>query len=83
MHTYALTLTSHLLPWLGSQTGPYHVIGIIPLLAALLVPRILILLMIYNDAGVGGWFLIHAVALVLAWGGFGGSQFRRRRSSDL
>ena len=65
--------------WLQSQTGPYHVVGLIPLIAAVLVPRLLILFMIYNDQGVTGWFLLHAIALLVAWGGFGGSQLRRRR----
>ena len=74
---------SLLVLWLGSQTGPYHVVGVIPLIAAIILPRLLILFMIYNDGGIGGWFLIHAVALVLTWGGFSGSQIRRRRLNDL
>ena len=51
----------------------------IPPLLALLVPRILILFLIYQDQGFSFWFLIHAVGLLMVWGG-GGHQVNRRRS---
>ena len=54
-------------------------VGLIQILVWLLVPRILILFWIYQDQGIGLWFLIHAVALLLAWGG-GGSRVARRRT---
>jgi len=54
-------------------------VGLIPILVWLLVPRILILFWIYQDQGIGLWFLIHAVALLCAWGG-GGSRVARRRT---
>ncbi len=73
---------SLLVLYLGAHTGGTYVISLVPLLAAVLVPRILILFMIYTAQGLSLWFLIHAIALVLAWGGFGGSQYRRRRSRD-
>ncbi len=55
------------------------VVGLIPILVWLLVPRILILFWIYQDQGIGLWFLLHAVALLLAWGGGGTRVVRRRR----
>ncbi|MDE1162627.1 MAG: hypothetical protein PW792_11865 [Acidobacteriaceae bacterium] len=54
-------------------------VGLIPILVWLLVPRILILFWIYQDQGIGLWFLIHAIALLLAWGGGGTRVVRRRR----
>ncbi len=69
-----------LVRWWDSQPANFHSIGLIPLIASILVPRIVFLFLIYNDAGITGWFLLHAVALVIAWGGFGGSQVRRRSS---
>jgi hypothetical protein len=54
------------------------VVGIIPVIAALLVPRILILFWIYEDQGITFWFLLHAVALLIAWGWSGHRVYRRR-----
>ena len=53
-------------------------IGIIPLIVAMLVPRILILFWIYQDQGITIWFLLHVVALLIAWGGSGHTVYRRR-----
>lgn len=78
-----LPRVSLLVLWLGSPTGPYHTVSLIPLIAAVIVPRLLILFMIYNDQGITGWFLLHAIALLITWGGFSGSQWRRRRADDL
>ncbi len=72
-----------LVRWWDSQPANVHSVSLIPLLAAILLPRVLILFMIYNDAGITGWFLLHAIALVIAWGGIGGRQLRRRRSDDI
>ena len=54
-------------------------VNLIQIIVAILIPRILILFWIYQDQGIGLWFLIHAVALVFAWGGGGSSYVRRRR----
>jgi hypothetical protein len=63
------------------QGHPSHtfVIQPIPVLIALLVPRLLILFWIYTVQGLSIWFLIHAVALLIAWGG-GSHQIYRRSS---
>jgi len=71
-----------LVAWLQQQLTPFHLTGIVPLLGAIFVPRILILVLIYQDQGLSAWFLIHAVALLLVWGGTGGNQMRRRRYRD-
>lgn len=68
-----------LVMWLQHQL---QIIGWLPLLAAILIPRVLILVLIYQDQGLSGWFLIHAIAMVMALAG-GGQQVRRRRSSDV
>jgi len=93
MHTISISFPVHLLPfwflaislflprisllvmWLQHQ---FVVIGLVPLLAAIIVPRILILVMIYQDQGLSGWFLVHAIVMVAALAG-GGSRMRRRR----
>ncbi len=71
---------SMLVLYLQGHTGNVFVISLVPVLIAVLVPRILILFWIYTAQGLSLWFLIHAVALLLAWGG-SGSQVRRRFSA--
>ncbi len=65
--------------WLQGNLVPFHLFGWIPLVLAAIVPRILILVLIYRDQGLSVWFLIHAIVLVAVWGGVGGRQVQRRR----
>ncbi len=69
------------LAWLQHSMTPYIpvVVGIIPAIVALLVPRLLILFWIYQDQGITIWFLLHVIALLAAWGG-GGTRVYSRRS---
>lgn len=68
--------------WLQGVLAPFHLHGLVPLVIALLLPRVLILWMIYIDQGLSVWFLIHLVAALLVWGGSGGWQARRGRRRD-
>jgi hypothetical protein len=54
-------------------------VGLIPVIVALLIPRVLILFWIYLDQGLSLWFLVHLIALLLVWGGSGGYHSRRWR----
>jgi hypothetical protein len=65
--------------WLEGGTAPFHLHGLVPLVIAILLPRVLVLWLIYFDQGIGLWFVIHLVAAVLTWGGSGGYYSRRRR----
>ena len=58
-------------------------VNLIQILVAVIVPRILILFWIYQDQGIGLWFLIHAVALLFSWGGGGTRVVRRRRRVEV
>jgi hypothetical protein len=70
-----------LIAWLQHSMPVYIPSGVnlIQILVALLIPRILILFWIYQDQGIGLWFLIHAIGIVVAWGGGGSRVVRRRR----
>ena len=68
--------------WLEGATTAFHLHGIFPLLVAILLPRVLVLYLIYLDQGISLWFVIHLVAAVLVWGGSGGYHSRRRRYRD-
>ena len=67
--------------WMQHDMARYipSVVGVIPVIVMLLVPRLLILFWIYADQGISLWFLIHAVALVCAWGGGGSQAYTRHR----
>ncbi|HEY4380176.1 MAG TPA: hypothetical protein VGN01_07510 [Acidobacteriaceae bacterium] len=65
--------------WLGAELTPFHLQGWVPLAFAILLPRLLVLYLIYLDQGLGLWFVIHLVALLMVWGGSGGYHSRRRR----
>jgi hypothetical protein len=67
-----------LLLWLESALTPFHLHGIIPLIFAILLPRVLILFMIYVDQGISLWFIIHLVTALMVWGGSGSYHSRRR-----
>ncbi len=71
------------LMWFEGALVPYHLAGILPLLFWALLPRVLVLYLIYMDQGVNGWFLAHLVALLVVWSGGGHQMRRRRRRADL
>ncbi len=67
-----------LLLWLETPLAPFHLHGIVPLLCAIFLPRLLVLYLIYLDQGISLWFIIHLVAALMVWGGSGGYSARRR-----
>jgi hypothetical protein len=69
--------------WLQGNLVPFHLFGWIPLVLGIVVPRILVLVLIYRDQGLSVWFLIHAIVMVAVWGGIGGKQARRRRRDEF
>jgi hypothetical protein len=71
-----------LVAWLQTTLVPFHLVGLVPVVFWALLPRALILYVIYLDQGFSTWFLIHAVAALLVWGGSGGYHSRRRRRDD-
>jgi hypothetical protein len=64
--------------WLQGVLVPFHLMGLIPLLFAIILPRALVLYLIYLDQGLSLWFVIHLAVAVLVWAG-GGRTYRRRR----
>lgn len=74
-----------LVAWVQHSVPAYipSSVGILQIILAVLIPRILILFWIYQDQGVGLWLLIHAIGLIVAWGGGGGTYVRRRRVDVL
>lgn len=65
--------------WLQGGTAPFNLHGLLPLIVAILLPRVIVLWLIYLDQGISLWFIIHVVAALMTWGGSGGYYSRRRR----
>jgi len=72
-----------LVDWLQGGLMHFHLVGLIPLLFWVLLPRVLVLYLIYLDQGLSTRFLIHLVVALLVWGGSGGYHSRRRRRDDF
>ncbi len=68
--------------WLQGVLAPFQLHGVVPLVIAVVLPRVLVLYLIYTDQGLSLWFLIHLLAALLVWGGSGGFHSRRRRRRD-
>lgn len=68
-----------LVAWFQGMLTPFHLQGIVPPLFWLLLPRALVLYLIYVDQGVHLWFWIHLLVALLVWGGSGSYHSRRRR----
>lgn len=65
--------------WLQGVLVPFHLGGLIPLLFAIVLPRALVMYLIYLDQGISLWFVIHLVVALLVWV-CGGGTYRRRRT---
>jgi hypothetical protein len=69
--------------WLEGGTAVFQMHGLLPLIVAVVLPRVLVLYLIYLDQGASLWFVIHLVAAVLTWAGSGGYFSRRRRYREV
>ena len=65
--------------WLQGVLLPFHLHGFLPLVVAIVLPRVLVLYLIYLDQGMSLWFIIHLVVGLVVWAE-GGHQIHRRRS---
>jgi hypothetical protein len=71
--------------WVQGALVPFHLETVVrgqfgawvPLIVWALLPRVLVLYLIYVDQGVSLWFIVHLVVALLVWGGAGGYQVRR------
>ncbi|SNS21843.1 hypothetical protein SAMN05421770_10132 [Granulicella rosea] len=74
------------LAWFWGDLVRFHLSRLIaPIVAPLLwllLPRVLVLLMIYRDMGVGFWFVVHLVVAIMVWSGGGHQANKRRRDWD-
>ena len=64
--------------WFQNALAPFHLSGLIPAAIWLFLPRALVLFLIYVDRGIGLWFIVHAIAALMMWGGSGRYHSKRR-----
>ena len=64
--------------WLDTAMMPFHVHGFLPLLLAIVLPRVLVMYLIYLDQGFTMWFVVHLVAAVVVWASSGRYSQRHR-----
>jgi hypothetical protein len=64
--------------WLDGQALPFHIHGWVPLVVAILVPRLLVIYLIYMDQGVSFWFVVHLIAALIVFASGGRYQTRKR-----
>ncbi|HEX3572786.1 MAG TPA: hypothetical protein VHU44_18360 [Acidobacteriaceae bacterium] len=66
--------------WLQNEVTPFHVNGWIPLAAGIVLPRALVMYLIYVDQGLSLWLLVHAVVALVVWSASGRASTRIRRN---
>jgi hypothetical protein len=64
--------------WLQEGVGPFHLHGWFAVAAAVVLPRALVLYLIYKDQGISVWFVIHAIVALVVWIASGNASSRRR-----
>jgi hypothetical protein len=65
--------------WLENDVTPLHLSGWLPIFVAVVLPRALILYLIYTDQGLSVWFAVHLVVAIGVWAGSGRATSRRRQ----
>ncbi len=68
--------------WFEDALHHFHLHGLLPPILWLILPRALVLYLIYIDQGIGFWFILHLIAAVMMWGGSGRYHARRRSRRD-
>ncbi len=65
--------------WFTHQLPSAHLPDLAAILMWAIIPRVLMLIYIYINLGIGLWFVIHLVALLIVWGGSGRKASNRNR----
>ena len=72
-----LPRVSLVLAYFAGDLAPYALHGWIPPALAVIVPRVLVLLLIFQDRGFSPWLLVHALVMVLVYLSAGKKQRRK------
>ena len=64
--------------WLENAMAPFNLHGWVPLAVAIVLPRALVIYLIYLDQGLSLWFVLHILVAIVVWAGSGGYHSRQR-----
>ena len=60
-----------LIAYIAHRLAPYHLQGWMPPTLAILLPRILVLILIFQDRGMSGWLLVHGAVMACVYASAG------------
>ena len=60
-----------IIAYIAHHLVPYHLHGWVPPTLAILLPRILIIILIFQDRGMSVWLLVHGLALAAVYASAG------------
>jgi hypothetical protein len=63
--------------WLENGVAPLHLSGWLPVFVAVVLPRALVMYLIYQDQGISAWFVVHAIVALVVWGASGSATSRK------
>ena len=69
--------------WLRNALSPFHLDGLLPPIAWVILPRALVMYLIYVDRGIELWFILHLIVAASVWGGSGRYHTKRRNRDSF
>ena len=63
--------------WVQAGFAPFHLRGWLAIVAGVILPRLLVLYLIYVDQGISFWFVIHAITAIVVWAAGGNASSRK------
>jgi hypothetical protein len=78
-----LPRVSLLIAYFAGDLTPYGLHGWIPPALGLIVPRALVLVLIFQDRGFSPWLLVHAFAMALVYLSAGRNRRAKSRKRDV
>lgn len=73
-----LPRVSLVIAYFEKELAPFGMHGWIPPALGVLVPRALVIILIYQDRGFSWWLLLHAVVMACVYGGSGSKAAKKR-----
>jgi hypothetical protein len=59
----AAARVSLVIAYFAATLTPYPISGVLPVMLGVVIPRVLVIILIYADRGMSWWLLIHGLAM--------------------
>ncbi len=63
-----------LIGYVADDLVPYHLHGWMPPILGVFLPRILVIVLIFQDRGMSGWLLVHGAAMAAVYASAGAQK---------